>query len=117
MEIKLQKANLDYIEEISGGDNDFKKELIEIFINQIPDFISNMNKYLAENNLPDLAKEAHTAKSSVLIFKMEETGKTLKRIQLNAENNELDAIPEMIEIVKEEMENASAELSIILKEL
>ena len=117
MEIKLQKANLDYVEEISGGDNGFKKELIEIFIQQIPEFIGNMNKFLAEKNLPDLAKEAHTAKSSVLIFKMEETGKTLKRIQLNAENNELDSIPDMIEVVKEEMENASAELSVILKEL
>ncbi len=117
MEIKLQKANLDYVEEISGGDNGFKKELIEIFINQIPDFISNMKKYLADNNLPDLAKEAHTAKSSALIFKMEETGKTLKKIQLNAEKNELDSIPDMIEIVTEEMENASAELSFILKDL
>mgnify|MGYP006303309953 CR=1 FL=1 len=117
MEIKLQKANLDYVEEISGGDNDFKKELIEIFINQVPDFIANMNKYLAENNLPDLAKEAHTAKSSVLIFKMEETGKTLKKIQLNAESNNLDSVPDMIELVKDEMENASADLSSLLKNL
>ena len=113
----MQKANLDYVEEISGGDNDFKKELIEIFINQVPDFIANMNKYLAENNLPDLAKEAHTAKSSVLIFKMEETGKTLKKIQLNAESNNLDSVPDMIEVVKDEMENASADLSSLLKNL
>lgn len=117
MDVKLQKANLDYVEEISGGDNDFKKELIEIFINQIPEFISNMKKYLAENNLPDLAKEAHTAKSSVLIFKMEETGKTLKNIQLKVESNELDSVPDMIEIVIEDMESASSELSSILKDL
>ena len=117
MEIKLQNANLDYVEEISGGDNEFKKELIQIFIKQIPEFIENMNKYLTGNNLPDLAKEAHTAKSSVLIFKMEETGKILKKIQLSAESNELDSIPELIEIVKADMENASKQLLSLLKEI
>jgi HPt (histidine-containing phosphotransfer) domain-containing protein len=117
MDIKLQATNLDYVEEISGGDNDFKKELIQIFMKQIPEFIDNMNKFLTEKNYPDLAKEAHTAKSSVLIFRMEETGKKLKSIQLNAEENQIDSIPNMIEEVKMEMESASKELSSILKDL
>lgn len=117
MEIKLQSANLDYVEEISGGDDEFKKELIEIFINQIPEFIKNMNKYFTDRNLPDLAKEAHTAKSSVLIFRMEETGKILKQIQLNTERNELDSVPELIEVVIADMENALKQLSAILNEL
>lgn len=117
MELKLQTTNLGYVEEISGGDNEFKKELIEIFIKQIPEFIENMNKFLADSNFADLAKEAHTAKSSVLIFKMEETGKMLKKIQLNAESNEIDSIPGMIKSVQADMENALRELSSILKDL
>ena len=117
MEIKLQSANLDYLEEISGGDNEFKKEMIQIFLRQIPEFTSNLEKYLAEKNYSDLAKEAHTAKSSVLIFKMEETGKLLKNIQLEAEKNEIDTIPVKIQTVKEDMTNASKELAIVLKGL
>jgi HPt (histidine-containing phosphotransfer) domain-containing protein len=117
MDIKLQATNLDYVEEISGGDSDFKKELIQIFMKQIPEFLENMSKFLGEKNYPDLAKEAHTAKSSVLVFKMEETGKKLKNIQLQAEQNQIDSIHNMIEEVKNELESASKELSIILQEL
>jgi len=114
MDINLQTTNLDYLEEISGGDNSFKKELIQIFLSQIPEFVQNMNKFLAEKNLPDLAKEAHTAKSSVLIFRMEETGKLLKNIQLTAENNQTGPIAEMIRAVETDMQNAAKELTEII---
>lgn len=117
MELNLRTTNLDYVEEISGGDKDFKKELIEIFIKQIPEFLENMNKFLADNNFSELAKEAHTAKSSALIFRMEETGKLLKQIQLDAETNKTESIPEMIKTVQADLENASKELKSILKTL
>jgi len=117
MDINLQSTNLDYVEEISGGDKDFKKELIQIFMKQIPEFLENMNKFLTEMNYPELAKEAHTAKSSVLIFRMEETGTMLKEIQLKAEKNQVDSIPDMIEKVKNNLENALKELTDVLEEL
>jgi hypothetical protein len=50
-------------------------------LKQIPEFINNMKKYLDDNNMEYLAREAHTAKSSVLIFGMENTGLLLKDIQ------------------------------------
>ncbi|MCD6355445.1 MAG: Hpt domain-containing protein, partial [Prolixibacteraceae bacterium] len=62
----MQSLNLQYLEEVSGGDNAFKKELINIFLTQVPEFISNMKHFLTDGNLKELAKEAHTAKSSVL---------------------------------------------------
>ena len=117
MDIKLQHVNLDYVEEIAGGDNSFKKELIQIFLGQIPDFVVNMEKYLAEDNRDELAKEAHTAKSSVLIFRMEETGNLLKKIQLCAENDEIGSIPELMNLVKSDLKSASEELTEILTEL
>ena len=117
MEINQQCVNLDYVEEISGGDSEFKKEMIEIFLKQIPEFTTNLDKYLIECNYSDLAKEAHTAKSSVLIFKMEDTGALLKTIQLDAERNEIDSLSYKIQPVKFDMENASRELSAILKDL
>lgn len=114
---KFQYVNLDYLEDISGGDNNFKKELIEIFLKQVPEFISNMHQYLEEEKYDLLAKEAHTAKSSVLIFMMEETGATLKKIQLLAQEDEIDPIPDMISQVEEALEGAVKELSLIVEEL
>ncbi len=107
MEKNTKPLKLEYLDEISAGDIQFKKDLIKIFLNQIPEFISNMKKFYADNDLKALAKEAHTAKSSVLIFGMEETGASLKKLQLFAEENTPDPITEIIQSVELELENMS----------
>jgi HPt (histidine-containing phosphotransfer) domain-containing protein len=117
MNQRFQFVNLNYLEEISGGDLDFKKELIRIFLHQIPEFLSNMNKYLSEHQNENLAKEAHTAKSSVLIFMMDEAGGDLKQIQMYAACNNLGNIPGLIKKVENSLENAFRELSVYLEEM
>ncbi len=91
------------LDRFSFGDESFKKELISIFVSQIPVFISNMNLFLEKNELENLAREAHTAKSSVLIFGMQNTGNMLKEIQKLAESGNIDLIPGLIEKVTADM--------------
>lgn len=98
------------IDAIAGGDSDFKKELINIFLEQIPEFDSNLNSFLAEKEWEKLAREAHTAKSSVLTFGMKEAGTLCKEIQLHAENNEFDLLPELVSKVLSQLRAAVAEL-------
>lgn len=117
MDGQFNHVNLDYLDDISGGDCSFKKELIRIFLKQIPDFIRNLHRFLIDDEIEDLAKEAHTAKSSVLIFMMEETGKNLKKIQLLAENNQKEEILPLILKVQNDMDKASTELHVFLNEL
>ncbi len=113
----FQQINIEQLDSVSFGDNDFKKELIEIFLEQIPEFISNMKKFYAEDDLKNLAKEAHTAKSSVLIFDMTNTGKSLKEIQLLSENNTTSSLSSLIESVELELNDAANQLQVILSEL
>ena len=113
----FQQINIEQLDSVSLGDNNFKKELIEIFLEQIPEFISNMKKYFVEGDLKNLAKEAHTAKSSVLIFDMITTGKSLKEIQLLSENSTIAPLSSLIESVENELNDAANQLQIILKEL
>lgn len=117
MNEQFNYVDLSYLEEISGGDSSFKKELIGIFLTQIPEFVTNMHRFLTKNEIGNLAKEAHTAKSSVLIFMMEKTGTMLKQIQLLAEKNSTDQIPSLINEVETDLANASKELSGYLKNL
>lgn len=117
MDNNFEYVNLDYLEELSGGDDSFKKELIQIFLKQIPEFVSNMNKFLSEKKYDLLAKEAHTAKSSVLIFMMEESGSNLKKIQLLAEADDIEPIPELLSQVETALDCAKKELSAYLKTL
>lgn len=110
MKNQLKYVNLQYVENISDGDLSFKKHLIEIFLNQIPEFISNLNKFFTDGDNENLAKEAHTMKSSVLVFMMEETGQKLNEIQILSKTNRLKRVPFLIEGVVESLENAAQEL-------
>lgn len=116
--INIHKTmNLKYLEEVSAGDPNFKKELIEIFLRQVPEFVSNMKKFYAEKDWPNLAKEAHTAKSSALIFGMEETGRALKDIQLLAEDNKTEELPVLIDKSIVDLEEACVSLVELAQDL
>ncbi len=117
MDKVLEYVNLSYMEEISGGDDSFKKDLIQIFLKQIPEFVSNMHRFLSEKKNDLLAKEAHTAKSSVLIFMMEESGSKLKEIQLLAEEDNTEPIPVLLSQVETLLSGAQEELSEYVKML
>ena len=59
------------------------REIIQLFFEQVPEFITNMKKFFDQKEFLELGKEAHKAKSSVLIFGMEELGQDLKMLQLD----------------------------------
>lgn len=106
----FQYINTRRIEELAAGDTEFYTEIIDIFLNQIPDFVDKMKTALEEKNWQLLAREAHTAKSSALTFGMEETGANLKKIQTLAEGNELEPIPVLVQHAISDLEAAIPEL-------
>ena len=115
MNSNLQLIDFNHLNSIIGEDENFKKELIGIFLEQIPAFISNMNQFFIKNKLEKLAREAHTAKSSVLIFGMTNTGRLLKEIQLLAENEKTDEIEPALKQVEMDLKQASTDLQNALK--
>ena len=117
MNNNLQQIEIEKLDSISFGDNEFKKELIEIFLDQIPEFISNMKNFLEKGDLTHLAKEAHTAKSSVLIFGMTSTGNLLKEIQTLSENNSKEQLELLVKNTEFELNDAVNQLQIILQNL
>lgn len=117
MDKNYQQIKIEQLETVSFGDNEFKKELIEIFLEQIPEFITNLNDYFAKGDLKNLAKEAHTAKSSTLIFGMKSTGNLLKEIQIQAEQNITNQLSSHIQTVESNLKIAVKELQEIKAEL
>lgn len=98
------------VEDIAAGDERFVKELVDIFLTQIPDFSAKILTAYKTENWIVLAREAHTAKSSVMTFGMEETSKLLKKIQLNCEESDLTDVPEMVDKVINDLDAAIPEL-------
>ncbi|MDP4185113.1 MAG: Hpt domain-containing protein [Bacteroidota bacterium] len=80
--------NLKYLREISDGEPVMIREIIEMFISQVPEFIENLKLFLNEKRYVELGKEAHKAKSSVMIVGMDQLGKRLKELQLLTEHGE-----------------------------
>lgn len=110
MDKQFKHIHTRQIDEISGGDTTFKKELIDIMLDQIPEFTQNIKIFYKENKWNDLAREAHTAKSSALTFGMEKAGTMLKDIQLLAEEEIQDKLIPLINDVLFEFEAAVPEL-------
>lgn len=76
-------TNLNYLRTIAEGDAATIREIIDLFIEQVPEFTGNLKKYLEEKRYTELGKEAHKAKSSVMIMGMEDLGHDLKTFQLD----------------------------------
>lgn len=115
MENNLQLINLDNLDTVASGDEEFKKELIGIFLEQIPVFLKNLSELYYQNNLEKLGREAHTAKSSVLIFGMENTGNLLKDIELWANSKNTSEIAPALNQVEIDLNLAIIELENLLK--
>jgi len=75
-------TNLDYLRNITGGDPESMCEIIVLFMEQVPEFIANLKKHLENKNYIELGKEAHKAKSSLMILGMNELGLDMKSLQM-----------------------------------
>lgn len=90
-------TDLSYLTDVAAGDREFLFELVETFIRQVSEFTDNMKLYLREGKYELLAKEAHTAKSSVILFGLHRLGSRLKEFQLLAqEMDRVESYPEYI---------------------
>lgn len=108
---ELKITDLTYLKEVTGGETEFMKEMIGIFNEQVPEFIENMERHFANGDYIDLGKEAHKAKSSVIILGMNDLGVKMKELQILTEKNEaIESYPSYIEIFKTQCQGAIEEL-------
>lgn len=91
-------ADLSYLESMSMGSNDLIKEMIQIFVDQLPEFTEGLVKHLNNNELHQLGALAHKAKSSVAVMGMNDLATDLKTLELTAKAGES---PEMYPVLVE----------------
>ena len=86
--MEYKAFNPEYLLNVSGGETAIMEEIVTIFRNQIPEFITEMNSLLSAGRYYDLGLLAHKAKGSVTVMGMEETAKLLKTFELQAKAGE-----------------------------
>lgn len=85
MSNQYECINLSYLQSIAEGDESIIKELITIFLEQIPEFTDGLDKSFQEENWLVMGGIAHKAKSSVISMGMEDLGNIdLKNLELIA---------------------------------
>jgi HPt (histidine-containing phosphotransfer) domain-containing protein len=105
-------TNLNYLNEITGGESEITKEFIQMFFDQLPEFRDGMALYLAEKKWKELGELAHKAKSSVMTFGMNDLGHQLKELQLKTQKLEdIDSYPAYVSDFMSLIVTAEAELT------
>ncbi len=68
----MEQPNLSYIEELSGGDQSFKKKLIDIVKQELPHEISEYNTHVKAGLFDLAAENVHKLKHKISILGLEQ---------------------------------------------
>jgi HPt (histidine-containing phosphotransfer) domain-containing protein len=107
--------NTEYLDSVSGGDNETIREIVGMFREQVVEFYNEMKNLLAEKNYTNLGMLAHKAKSSVAIMGMSELAALLKTFELQAkEEKETEKYESYVERFRNDTGEAVKELDELL---
>jgi HPt (histidine-containing phosphotransfer) domain-containing protein len=114
------KTDLSYLKEMSGGNKELVLEMISIFRDQVAEFSSEMDKFLASHDYESLGKLAHKAKSSVSIMGLQELASDLKDLENSARDGKkpesyagiVEKFKQVTEVALQELEVVSANIEL-----
>jgi HPt (histidine-containing phosphotransfer) domain-containing protein len=104
-------TDLSYLRKMTEGNPDLLREMVEIFLNQVPEYAREMQESCDQENWQALSRVAHRAKSSVAIMGMHSLAEMLKDLEsYSRERKNVDKFPEYIHRFNVECNEASQEL-------
>ncbi len=80
--------NLSTIRDISGGDEDFVRKMIELFIETVPPNVKDLNVSLDNENWEMVSKTAHKLKSTIDSMGITAIKEDIRAVELNAKRKE-----------------------------
>jgi len=105
-------ADLSYLESMSMGSNDLIVEMIQIFLEQIPEFTHDLQDLLDKGDYQGLGACAHKAKSSIAVMGMTELAADLKTLEIKAKAGEDPTLyPQIVKKFIEQVSLTGDELS------
>ena len=99
----FEVINLEYLEELSGGDKVFEKSMVEQFLQQVPDELKAIQDAFTKSNYGEVAQIAHNMKTSISFMGLtEKLNPSLDYIENNARIESKNIyVQEKIMMVKE----------------
>ena len=100
---QAQLFDLSYLNQVFQGNKELVDNIINLFLQQVPEYISEMVKCVERNDLLSLHPLAHKAKSSIAMLGLKNMEQNIIRIEQDSKHNRnLDALPEIVLQVQDE---------------
>jgi len=111
-------ADLTYLESMSMGSNDLIIEMIQLFVEQLPEFTEGLTAHLNNGDYTALGSLAHKAKSSVAVMGMDALAADLKTLELTTKaGTDMESYPELVRRFIDQVTLTGTELSAYAKSL
>lgn len=112
------RTDLSYLKSMSSGDNALVIELIELFLENAPVTLQNMEDHCQQQQWSALAAEAHKLKPNLAYMGMEKSKSLILELEKDAkEQQNTDELAEKIKTLKQHIQEARTELQAELKKL
>lgn len=110
--------DLSYLEEVTGGSSEMIVEMLQLFVNDTPDQLSNIERSVKDEDWDEVRAEAHKLKPTFQYVGMEETHLLVAEVETKARNREqLERMPELIDLIKRNFSSALDSFESKIKEL
>lgn len=110
--------NMQYLEDIAGGNTEFIAEMINLFFDQVPDKLDTISTAISKNDYETIAATAHKLKPIVGYVGMDPQALGVRDIENDAnKNGDMNTIKKNYENVRENLNLAMAELRLYLNKI
>jgi len=114
--MNFEQANMDYLEDLSGGNTKLIREILELFIRQTPPDMELLVSYIQQEEWEKVYKQAHHIKPTLAYVGANGMRMELQEIETLAKNRqELQSIPEKFNALLPRLETLYKELEEYLK--
>jgi HPt (histidine-containing phosphotransfer) domain-containing protein len=116
--MKSEHIDLEYLNEISGGNKALIIEMIQIFNSEVPGYLNLMKEFHASENWEALGKLAHKARASASIMGMNHLANELRDLELiTQEKKDPQLYPSLLSSIENQFLIAMEELRLFAKTL
>lgn len=114
----IKHVNVDFINEMSDGSDELIRDLVNIFIKQVPVFSEQLDFFYEKGDYLSLSRLAHKIKGSAAMMGIEELSKDMKTLEnIAKDSKEIEKYPTFISKFKLISTEAIVELNDMLTTL
>ena len=108
---KDKLINFEYLDKVTGGDEEFKKEMVDLVAVQLPKMTLKISNFSKEGNALELKKSIHKLKSTIGVLGLDKGKKLIIEMEKTlAQSNSVSDVTFELELLLEMCENLQQEI-------